>query len=43
MRGTFCFRRIDGEWLVVHDQASLPVDMLPVDMLSGGARADLEP
>jgi ketosteroid isomerase-like protein len=22
VRGTFCFRKIDGEWLIAHDQAS---------------------
>ncbi|WP_042382163.1 NAD(P)H-dependent oxidoreductase [Streptacidiphilus melanogenes] len=38
VRGTFCFRRIDGAWLVVHDQASLPVDMQ-----AGRPVADLEP
>jgi len=37
-RGTFCFRRIDGDWLIVHDQASVPVDVL-----SGRVAADLEP
>ncbi|AKJ15693.1 NADPH-dependent FMN reductase [Streptomyces incarnatus] len=37
-RGTFCFRRIDGDWLIVHDQASVPVDVL-----SGRSAADLEP
>lgn len=37
-RGTFCFRRIDGDWLIVHDQASVPVDVL-----SGCVAAGLEP
>ena len=38
VRGTFCFRRIHDGWLIVHDQASLPVDVL-----TGRAVADLEP
>jgi ketosteroid isomerase-like protein len=38
VRGTFCFRRIDGEWLVVHDQASVPFDVV-----SGRGVTDLEP
>ena len=37
-RGTFCFRRIDGDWLIVHDQASVPFDVL-----TGRGAADLEP
>lgn len=27
VRGTFCLRVIDGEWLIVHDQASVPFDI----------------
>lgn len=38
VRATFCFRRVSGEWLIVHDQASLPVDML-----TGRAVSDLTP
>lgn len=38
VRGTFCFRRIDGEWLIVHDQASVPFDVA-----TGKGAADLEP
>ena len=26
VRGTFCFRKVDGAWLIVHDQASVPLD-----------------
>jgi ketosteroid isomerase-like protein len=26
LRWTACFRRIDGDWLVVHDHVSVPVD-----------------
>ncbi|MET9019169.1 nuclear transport factor 2 family protein [Actinopolymorpha sp. NPDC004070] len=38
VRGTFCFRKSDGEWLVVHDQASVPFDVA-----SGKGVTDLEP
>ena len=38
VRGTFCFQKIDGNWLIVHDQASVPFD-LP----SGKGVTDLEP
>nr|WP_232248752.1 nuclear transport factor 2 family protein [Streptacidiphilus rugosus] len=38
VRATFCFRRIDGDWLIVHDQASMPVDVV-----SGRVATDLEP
>jgi ketosteroid isomerase-like protein len=38
VRVTFCFRRIDGNWLIVHDQASVPFDIS-----SGKGIADLEP
>ncbi|GAA4205832.1 YybH family protein [Actinocatenispora rupis] len=27
VRGTFCFRKIDGSWLIAHDQASVPFDI----------------
>jgi uncharacterized protein (TIGR02246 family) len=26
MRATVCFRKIDGQWLVTHEHASVPVD-----------------
>lgn len=38
VRATFCFRRVGGAWLIVHDQASVPVDVL-----TGRVIADLEP
>lgn len=38
VRATFCFRRIDGEWRIVHDQASVPFDMP-----SGRGVTDLRP
>src|SRR5215467_2095308 len=38
VRATFCFRKIDGNWLVVHDHASVPLDLE-----SGRALLDLEP
>jgi ketosteroid isomerase-like protein len=38
VRGTFCFRKIDGDWLIAHDQASVPFDIA-----SGKGVADLEP
>ena len=38
VRGTFCFQKVDGVWLVVHDQASLPFDMA-----TGKGVTDLEP
>jgi len=38
VRGTFCFRKIDGHWLIAHDQASVPFDVA-----SGRGVADLEP
>lgn len=38
VRGTFCFQKIDGSWLIVHDQASVPFDML-----SGKGVTDLQP
>jgi ketosteroid isomerase-like protein len=27
LRSTLCFRKIDGEWLIVHDQVSVPLDL----------------
>jgi ketosteroid isomerase-like protein len=38
VRGTFCFRKIDGSWLIAHDQASVPLDIA-----SGKGVTDLEP
>ncbi|NYH87697.1 YybH family protein [Actinopolymorpha rutila] len=38
VRGTFCFRKIDGEWLITHDQASVPFDLA-----TGKGVTDLEP
>ncbi|WP_329262962.1 nuclear transport factor 2 family protein [Actinoallomurus sp. NBC_01490] len=38
VRGTFCFRKLDGRWLITHDQASVPFDVA-----SGKGVADLEP
>jgi uncharacterized protein (TIGR02246 family) len=38
LRWTACFRKIDGNWLITHDQASVPVDPQ-----SGRALLNLEP
>ena len=38
VRATYCFRKIDGTWLIVHDQASVPLDAR-----SGRGIVDLEP
>lgn len=38
VRGTFCFRKIDGNWLIAHDQTSVPLDIQ-----SGKGVTDLEP
>ncbi len=38
VRGTFCFRKIDGSWLIVHDQASVPFDIA-----TGKGVTDLQP
>ncbi|MEV5750861.1 nuclear transport factor 2 family protein [Actinoallomurus sp. NPDC052308] len=38
VRATFCFRKIDGDWSIVHDQISVPFDIA-----SGKGVADLEP
>ena len=38
VRATFCFQKVDGNWLIAHDQASVPFDMA-----SGKGVADLEP
>lgn len=38
VRVTLCFRRVDGDWLIAHDQVSVPFDLR-----SGRGVADLEP
>jgi uncharacterized protein (TIGR02246 family) len=38
LRWTACFRKIDGTWLIAHDQVSVPVDVA-----SGRALLDLQP
>jgi hypothetical protein len=38
VRGTFCFRKLDVNWVIVHDQASVPFDVA-----SGKGVTDLEP
>jgi uncharacterized protein (TIGR02246 family) len=38
VRATFCFRKLDGAWRIVHDQASVPYDVI-----AGRAAVDLEP
>jgi ketosteroid isomerase-like protein len=38
VRATFCFRKTGGDWLVAHDQVSVPLDMA-----TGKGVADLEP
>jgi len=38
LRWTTCFRKIDGNWLIAHHQASVPLDME-----SGRALLNLEP
>jgi hypothetical protein len=38
VRATFCFSRVDGDWLVVHDHVSVP---LVVE--TGKGAIDLEP
>jgi uncharacterized protein (TIGR02246 family) len=38
VRGTFCFQKLDGNWLIAHDQASVPFDIA-----SGKGVTDLEP
>lgn len=37
-RATFCFRKIDGQWLIVHEHNSVPFDME-----TGQASLDLKP
>jgi uncharacterized protein (TIGR02246 family) len=38
VRATFCFRKIDGNWLIAHDHVSVPLNPE-----SGRALLDLEP
>jgi ketosteroid isomerase-like protein len=38
VRATFCFQQVDGNWLIAHDQVSVPLDMA-----SGKGVTDLEP
>ncbi|PZR88098.1 MAG: DUF4440 domain-containing protein [Candidatus Nephthysia bennettiae] len=38
VRATYCFRKIDGNWLIAHDHASVPLDLE-----SGRALLNLEP
>ncbi|WP_230466130.1 YybH family protein [[Actinomadura] parvosata] len=38
VRVTYCLRKIDGTWLIVHDQVSVPLDIA-----SGKGVVDLEP
>jgi ketosteroid isomerase-like protein len=38
LRWTTCFRKIDGNWLIAHDQVSVPIDPE-----SGRAMLNLEP
>jgi ketosteroid isomerase-like protein len=38
VRVTYCLRKVDGTWLIVHDQVSVPLDIA-----SGKGVVDLEP
>ena len=38
LRWTACFRKINGKWLIIHEQVSVPVDLE-----SGTAALDLKP
>lgn len=38
VRATYCFRKIDGQWLIAHDHASVPLDFE-----SGTALLNLDP
>jgi ketosteroid isomerase-like protein len=38
LRWTACYRKINGKWLIVHEQLSVPVDLA-----SGKAMMDLKP
>jgi ketosteroid isomerase-like protein len=38
VRATFCFQQVEGNWLIAHDQVSVPLDVP-----SGKGVTDLEP
>ena len=38
VRATFCFQKVDGNWLITHDQVSVPLDLA-----TGKGITDLEP
>ena len=38
VRATFCFQKVDGNWLIAHDQVSVPLDLA-----TGKGITDLEP
>ncbi len=38
VRATFCFQKVDGDWLIAHDQVSVPLDLA-----SGKGVTDLQP
>lgn len=38
VRATFCFQQVEGNWLIAHDQVSVPLDMA-----SGKGVTDLQP
>jgi ketosteroid isomerase-like protein len=38
VRATLCFRKVNGQWFVAHDQVSVPLDVT-----TGGALLNLEP
>ena len=38
VRATFCFQKVDGNWLIAHDQVSVPLDVA-----SGKGVTDLQP
>jgi uncharacterized protein (TIGR02246 family) len=38
VRATFCFQKVDGNWLIAHDQVSVPLDLA-----TGQGITDLEP
>ncbi|MCO5971917.1 YybH family protein [Actinoallomurus soli] len=38
VRATFCFRKVDGTWLIAHDQVSVPLEVV-----SGRGVTDLRP
>ncbi len=38
VRATMCFRKLNGHWLIAHDQVSVPLDLTP-----GRALVNLQP